>query len=201
MIKTVYFDIGNVLLFFSHEKMFTQLAQCVSLPEPDVRKLILETPNREDYEKGKIKTEDLYRQFRTRSSRAFSIEDFHDALSDIFTPNLELWPVVEALKKQNIRLILLSNTCEGHFRYATSRYPIFKFFDHSILSYEVGAWKPEALIFEKALQEARCKPEECFYTDDIPEFIASAQRVGLPGAVYTDVTNLKKELNLLGIFF
>lgn len=72
-------------------------------------------------------------------------------------------------------------------------------FDHKVLSFEVGHWKPDPRIFQKALSFSNCAPEECFYTDDVPEFIASAKEVGLNGEIFIDVPTLKKELVKRGI--
>lgn len=194
MLKTIYFDLGNVLVFFSLPKMFAQMAHCTGMSPSGVKQLLFETELRELYEKGLIDTEQLYRTFLKQSPHPFSLHEFMASFSDIFTPNTDLWPVVENLKKEGIRLVLLSNTSECHFNYAYSHYPILHQFDHKILSFEVGAWKPDPRIFQKALSHSQCKPEECFYTDDVPEFIASARKVGLQGEIFTDVPNLKRQL-------
>lgn len=201
MIKTVYFDLGNVLLYFSLPKMFAQLSQICGLSAPQVQKLLFETPLREEYEKGQIDTQSLYRIFLSYAPREFAFHEFVDALSDIFTPNTDLWPLVETLKSNGVRLILLSNTCECHFNRAYSHYPILHHFDHKILSYEVSAWKPDPLIFQKALEQSQCNPEECFYTDDIPEFIHAARKNGLDGEIFTGVEPLKKALISRGCDF
>lgn len=194
MIKTIYFDLGNVLIFFSPDKMFAQLSKCIGISAAEIKEKLYETSLREEFETGKIGTEDLYRYFSKQGKREFSLSEFTTAFADIFTPNKELWPLVAQLKKQGIRLVLLSNTSECHYRFIDTHYPILKQFDHCVLSYEVGTWKPDPHIFKKALEHAKCAPHECFYTDDIPEFITSARNVGLPGEVFTDVPSLKKKL-------
>lgn len=201
MIKTVFFDIGNVLIFFSLPKMFQQLSACTGLSAQSVEALLFGTDLRERYEKGLITTQELYHCFQKSSSRSFTLPELTASLSDIFTPNTELWPVVEALKKAGLRLILLSNTSECHFNYIQSHYPILRQFDQKILSYEVGAWKPDPPIYQKALALASCPPEECFYTDDIPAFIAGARKAGLQGEIFTTVPRLKEHLASRGCDF
>lgn len=200
MVKTVYFDLGNVLIFFSLPKMFDQMSQCIGISPEEIRKFLFDTDLRRLYETGMINTEQLYRTFLKNSPKSFMLNDFIHSVSNIFTPNNELLPVVEHLKKKGIRLIILSNTCECHYQYVSSHYPILQLFDHKILSYEVGVWKPDARIFEKALARSRCKPEECFYTDDVPEFIDSARKVGLQGEIFTDVPTLRRHLSDRGLF-
>jgi HAD superfamily hydrolase (TIGR01509 family) len=195
-LKTVYFDLGNVLIFFSLPKLFSNLSLCTGISSAEVEKFFFHTDLRERYEKGLIGTEGLYQKFLKRAPKTFSLEEFTSAFSDIFTPNLEIWPLVEHLKQKGIRLVLLSNTSECHFKFAETHYPVLKLFDHKVLSFQVGAWKPDQLIFQHALQYAHCAPEECFYIDDIPEFIETARKTGLPGEIFTDVPKLQQQLAL-----
>lgn len=194
MIKTVYFDIGNVLIFFSRPRMMEQLSACTGLSVEKLNHLFFQRKWLELYETGQIDTLALYQMLQGVSPHRFSLPELLEAASNIFVPNLELWPLVKSLKDQNIRLILLSNVSECHFNRVYSDYPIFHLFDQRILSYEVGACKPHPHIFRKALSLAQCLPEECFYTDDIPEFIEAARKEGLNGEVYRDVPTLENRL-------
>ncbi len=201
MIKTIYFDLGNVLIFVHVDKMLEQLAKLTRHDPEALHKLICNSNLQKLYEAGIINTQQFYEQFLKLSSNEFSLEEFKEAFSNIFTPNLDLWPVIEKLKRENIRLILLSNTSECHFQYSEKNYPIIKLFDHKILSFEVGASKPDQRIFQKALESCSCKPEECFYTDDIPTFIESARHAGLKGETFVDVPTLKMHLKNRGLDF
>ena len=194
MLKTIYFDLGNVLFFFSHPKMFAQVSQCCGIPLEEVKKILIDHQIQESYELGKIDSAGVYRYFKTRSPNQFSLHELTCALSDIFTPNTDLWPTVEQLKKMGMRLILISNTCESHYNRVYSYYPILRLFDDKVLSFEEGILKPDTRIFEKALAYARCAPDECFYTDDVPAFVASARKAGLDSELFTDVPSLRAHL-------
>jgi putative hydrolase of the HAD superfamily len=194
MLKTVYFDLGNVLFFFSHSKMLEQIAQCCALPKEEIKRLIIDEHLQDAYEMGKIDSQGLYRFFRSRSRKSFSLHELIEAISDIFVPNEALWPTVEQLKKEGLRLLLISNTCESHYNRIYSHYPILRLFDQKILSFEVGSLKPHPRIFQKALSLSECSHSECFYTDDIPAYVAGARKAGLDAEVYTDVPTLRRHL-------
>lgn len=199
MIETMYFDLGNVLVFFSHEKMYRQLSQLSGLSSDAIRAMLLENQMQSRYETGQISTETLYKEFAKQSNQPFSISEFTHAASDIFTPNEELFPVVRDLKRQNIRLILLSNTSECHFNKVWELYPILKEFDDWVLSYKAGACKPDALIFRKALALANCPPELCFFVDDVREFVEAAKKEGLDSEIFLNVPTFKKQLQKRGV--
>ncbi len=201
MLKTIYFDLGNVLIFFNMPKMVSQISNCTGIPPEEIQGSLLKGNLRKLHETGVIDTEQLIRMIQKGSPKSFAFQEFTAAFSDVFTPNTELWPIVEQLKREGVRLVLLSNIGECHFHFIDSHYPILHQFDHKILSYEVGAWKPDPHIFQKALEHAQCKKEECFYIDDVPEFIASARKVGLQGEVFIDVPKLKQQLIDRGCHF
>lgn len=199
MLKTIFFDLGNVLVFFSHEKMFRQLAACTGLTTQTIKHMLFEERLQEDYETGQIDSLSIYEHFQKKSPQQFNFDQFITAASDIFTPNTSLWPLVERLKQIGIRLVLLSNTSDCHFKNVFAQYPVLHLFDDKILSFEVGFMKPDRRIFLTALARAECAPEECFYTDDIPEFIDAAKKVGLDAELFLGADPLKKALIERGI--
>jgi putative hydrolase of the HAD superfamily len=117
------------------------------------------------------------------------------AIGDIFEPNDPVISIALALKKNGCRLFLLSNTCEAHFTFASSQFTFLKFFDGYVLSYEVGACKPEKKIYEKALELAGCGKEECFYTDDILSYIEMARSLEIDAEQYKTPDDLIHHLN------
>jgi FMN phosphatase YigB (HAD superfamily) len=200
MIKTIFFDIGNVLVFFSLQKMISQLSTCLKVQPTWIEREFLQSNLREQYEKGHIQTEELYEIFKSKSKKDVSLLEFKDAFSNIFTPNQSLTPLIESLKAKNIELILLSNTSACHFEFLLHNYSFLQLFDKKVLSYEHGVWKPDPQIFQYALTIASHCPNECFYTDDIPEFVHSARKVGLPAEIYSTTENLKNHLKSGGIY-
>jgi glucose-1-phosphatase len=199
MLKTVFFDLGNVLVFFSRPKMYRQIAECTGLSPEAAQKILVDERVQDFYEMGQIDTAHLTQIFKSRSPKPFAERALVDAFSDIFTPNTSLFPLIERLKKQKLRLILLSNTSECHYARVHADYPVLALFDDYVLSYKVGALKPSQEIFLHALSKAGCRQSECFYTDDIPEFVEGARKVGLDSELFTNVAGLKAALGARGV--
>ncbi len=196
----MYFDLGNVLVFFDHDKMCHQLSLISGLPPADIRSMLQENKMQNRYETGLITTDELYTRFSHASPKSFSLDEFTDAASNIFTPNKEIFPVIKKMKQQNIRLILLSNTSECHFNYIYKNYPILSEFNEWVLSYKAGACKPHPLIFEKALTLANCPSSHCFFVDDIHEYVEAARKAGLDSEVFSNVATLKQHLRDRNVF-
>ncbi len=201
MHKTVLFDLGNVLLFFDHSRMCEQIGRCLDLKAETIHKVLFQDGLGDLYERGEIHTVALYEYLCNLSpaSQKPNYQHFLEAAGNIFTPNLSLLPLLEELKKQNHRLLVVSNTNAAHFLFARQHYPqILDLFDDYILSYEIGASKPEERIFLHALEKAQCPREHCFFTDDIPLFIEGATRVGIPCALFEGPQILEQHLKQRG---
>jgi HAD superfamily hydrolase (TIGR01509 family) len=195
MQKTLFFDLGNVLLFFSHLRMCEQIGQLLALPSCVVHKELTEKGFRDQYERGQITSEMYHQSLCAVAQKHISFEDLLEATSNIFSPNWAMLPLLTELKRKGHLLLLLSNTCEAHFSFAQRHYAdLLRPFDGFILSYEVGAIKPEEAIFKAALKKTPAPPSNCFYIDDIPEFIEAAARVDIPGVVFTGIDPLIDEL-------
>jgi glucose-1-phosphatase len=199
MISTVFFDMGNVLLNFSHERMFRQIADVCGLSAGRVHRLLTEGGIQTEVERGRISERDLHALFVREAGRDVDFRQLLHAASNIFDPNEAIVSVVQELSAAGRRLVLLSNTSESHFRFVRKEYPVLDLFDDFILSFEVGAMKPSPEIYEAALRVAGCAPEECFYTDDIPEYVAAGRAHGFQAEVFTTVDGLRGHLRDRGV--
>ena len=97
------------------------------------------------------------------------------------------------------RLVLLSNTNAIHFEAIRENYHFLRHLHERILSYEVHAIKPEREIFQAALECCGCRPEECFYTDDIAAYVEAARRLGMDAVQFESLAQLERELQARGI--
>ena len=63
-----------------------------------------------------------------------------------------------------------------------------------VLSFEVGAAKPDPVLFHAALERAGARSEDALYADDRPELVEVARTLGIDGFVVTDPDLLAGEL-------
>lgn len=179
MIKTVIFDIGNVVVYFDHEKMVSQMAHLLEIPYQEINKLLFAEGMLAQFETGALTTDEVFQSFKQLSSQSPDRKVLLAAFNEIFKENESLAPIIHTLKKQGIKLILLSNISEAHFNYVYQTFPIFRFFDTAILSYQIGYAKPSREIFEAVLKASGSQPHECFYTDDILGHVKGAKELSI----------------------
>jgi putative hydrolase of the HAD superfamily len=199
MIDTFLFDMGNVLLFFSHERMCRQIAAVCGLAPAEIQRLFFDSGIQRDVERGRMTEASLHALLEQAAGRSLDFDALIEAASDIFEPNRDIFPVIDSLRAQGRRLLILSNTSESHFRYVREKFNLPAHFDDFVLSYEVGEMKPDEAIFKAALTAAGCAPDRCFYTDDISEYVSAARQHGIRAEVFTGVPALVDQLRHLGV--
>lgn len=199
MIRTVLFDMGNVLLHFSHERMCAQMGQLCGWTAAEVRSKFMDSGWLLDFERGRYSENQFHEWFQDLTQCSVPLPVLRRAMSDIFTLNEPLMPMLKALRLRGLRLVLLSNTSVCHYEFVRQNYPALDDFDDLVLSFRAGAVKPEQAIFDAALGTIGCAPSECFYTDDIPAYVSAGRAVGLDAEVFTDAAALRDQLGLRGL--
>ena len=199
MIRTCLFDMGNVLLHFSHDRMCQQLGALSGKTGDDLRRLLLDSGVQWEFERGLLSAEQFHRQFQELVGTMVDFQELIEAASDIFELNRPMAGILDSLRAMELRLVLFSNTSVWHYEFIRKRFDILDRFDECVLSFEVGAIKPEAEMYRAGLRAIRCAPHECFYTDDIPRYVEAARKYGFDGEVFTDSDGLIRQLVARGV--
>src|SRR4051812_24573253 len=163
--------------------MCAQMGALCGKSGDDIRRLLFDTGLQMHFERGTVSEDEFHRRLEEAVAGKFELPALRVAASDIFELDETMPPILDALKEQGYRLVLLSNTCVAHFEHVSNSFDVLNRFDHHVVSFRVGACKPDAAIFEAALEAIHCKPHECFYTDDIPAYVEAARRFGLQAEV------------------
>lgn len=91
----------------------------------------------------------------------------------------EILPMLEELKKNGMRIGLISN-CFSEEAKVIRGSVLFPYFDTVCLSYELGMRKPEEDIYRVCMQKLSAKPEECIYVGDGGSHeLETAKRLGM----------------------
>jgi len=175
---TFLFDIGKVLLDFDFENSLRRLLP----PEtPDLEvdaRLERMLECKDDFESGRISPDDYIPWALDILGHGIDHPSFVSAWQNIFTPNGPMWEVVERLHGDGHRLILFSNTNAIHCPWIFENYEIFRFFESGVLSFEVGAIKPDEKIYHHAIENHGLTPSETLYIDDLSANIETGNRLG-----------------------
>jgi putative hydrolase of the HAD superfamily len=200
-IATIVFDFGNVVGLFSHRQAAEQLAAYGPGPASaeEIQAFIFSGELGEDYELGRISSDAFVKHVCKTFQLACTPEEFAVAYSDMFAPNRDVCALLPRLKPR-YQLILLSNTTELHARHFRPLFAEhFRWFDHVVLSHEVGLRKPSPDVYEHCRKLTGSRPDQCLFIDDIAENVAGAKACGWHGLVYKPGDDLAAKLRQLGV--
>jgi HAD superfamily hydrolase (TIGR01509 family) len=195
----LYFDMGNVLLSFSHERMCRQMAEAAGVDAEAVRRALFDEADGRAwqwrFERGDFDADAAYEQFCSAIDRRPERERLQTAACDIFDEIPESVALVRRLAGAGHRLGILSNTNPLDWAHVSARFPFIRecFAVHA-LSFEARAMKPAAEVFAYACRRAGAPPAEVFFTDDKPENVEGALAAGLDAVLFTSAEALAKDL-------
>lgn len=116
-----------------------------------------------------------------------------------------LFALLQELKEKNYRLAILTNIGQESIEILTKANPeLFKLFDYITHSSAHDGYcaKPNPKAFEKLLSQIRQNipaPRQPIFVDDHTPNITQAEHMGMTGIRYRGTTNLRKQLQKIGV--
>jgi FMN phosphatase YigB (HAD superfamily) len=197
--RTIIFDLGKVIIPFDFERGYQAIAADCRLPAAEVRSRIAATGLVGQLESGGVEPVEFVDAVSRLIEFPGSYQDFCRHWSSIFLPETLIPEELILDLKTRYRLLVLSNTNAIHIDMVREHYGILRHFDHLVLSHEVKAMKPDPRIYAAALAHAQAEPQECFFTDDIAEYVEGARRAGIDAEQFTGYADLIGHLRHRGI--
>jgi FMN phosphatase YigB (HAD superfamily) len=197
-IEVVFLDLGNVLAFHQDPILFQRMSAWGGAHPDRIRERMLELWH--DINRGALAGDDLRRTICQVAGSDVPMDDepFFELWNCHFVVNHALLPVVDQLLER-VKVVLLSNTNEMHWRHVRPLIPQFERFHALVISCELLLAKPDPAIFHVALERAGVAADKTAFFDDVPRFVETACALGIHGRVFTDVPTFKRQLAELGI--
>lgn len=197
-IKTVIFDLGNVLLNFDAKRSALRFARECHVPWTHAWKHFFISKVEKSYTRGEITCRQFYAHAKKALKMPVDFNTFKHYWNDIFWENEGMDDLLADLRKR-YPLYLISNTNKMHFDHIKENFKILRHFKKTFPSHEVGARKPDREIYEKVLRRIRLRPEQTVFVDDKKEFVDGARKVGMNAIVFRNKSQLIRDLRKLGI--
>lgn len=124
---------------------------------------------------------------------------FFDGWTDILIPIQENINLIKKLKDKGYNCYFLSNFIKEAYTIVIKKFKFFSFFNGGIISSLVKSIKPEMKIYTSLLEKYELEANECIFIDDIPGFLRSARKIGFKTIQFSSKSDLRQELNNLGV--
>lgn len=198
-IRAIFFDLGGVIVRTEYQSPRQRLAERFGMDYEDIDRLVFGGGSNGTAAKaalGVISADDHWkavaRKLKIRN------EDIASVRAEFFGGDIVDWNLIQFIRtlRPRYKTGLISNAWSDLREYILKQ----KFddaFDSMVISAEVGAAKPEARIFQIALEQLQVKANEAVFVDDFIENIEACQKVGMKGIRFKDSESALKQVKAL----
>jgi HAD superfamily hydrolase (TIGR01509 family) len=176
--KAVVFDLGKVLVDFDWSIAARKLAARSTVSAAELLQVFDSSTLLVDYELGRFSSEQFFAETVRRVGFKGDFNEFAALFGDIFTEMESMTAMHAALRRRGVPTFIFSNTNDLAIRHIRAHYPFFANFDGFVLSYEHGAMKPHAALYEAVEALTGRRGADLLYIDDRLENVEAGQARG-----------------------
>ncbi len=199
MIRTIIFDIGNVLTDFRWKEFFAEQGLTGVIFDRICRATV-ESPDWCEYDRGLLTDEEVLERFVQNDP---GIEqELRKSLQNVkgmVTLRDYAVPWVQELKAKGYQVLYLSNFSHKVEMECSDSLAFLPYMDGGILSDRDHLIKPQPEIYALLLERFHLVPEECVFLDDTAKNLDAAEKFGIHTILYTDRECALEELKKLGV--
>ena len=194
MIKTIVFDVGDVLIDFRYEEYMRDLGFSEDVIRLFVENMIL-TEHWHQLDMGELDEADAPAHFsRLMPGHDREVRLFWEHIADIVAEYPEAGPLITDLKQAGYAVYLLSNYPP---KLADLHWRVFTFLDQldgMIISGREHITKPDPAIYRLLDSRYGLELSECLFIDDRDVNIEAAAALGMDTVLFTGYDALRTEL-------
>ena len=196
----ITFDLGNVLTMVDEQPAAREFARLSGATEEKAFRTCFAPEAKRVLETGKITFPEFADRAMGELGLEISLERFVDIFGWSLPPNKQIFDLVARIAAR-YRVALCSNTSEPHWALERRRLPFGNRFDPVVLSYLIGAMKPDRRIYDSISELSGVPHEQIVFIDDVSANVEGARRTGIHGIHFTGVPQLEADLAAAGVDF
>lgn len=197
MIRTIVFDIGNVLTVFRWEELIHSLGFSAEA-EAKVKRATVGGPYWIQLDVGVWWEEQILNAFISEEPEAeWEIRQMFRSFSGILDAVDYALPWIRELKNRGFQVLVLSNISDKVVRDNPTAMSFMEEVDGGILSYREQVVKPGEEIYRRLLEKYDLKAEECVFLDDTQKNLDTAASLGFKTVLFRNYEQASEELERL----
>ncbi|MFZ6026146.1 MAG: HAD family hydrolase [Chloroflexota bacterium] len=196
-IQALIFDIGGVLVRTVDRSPRTALARRLGMTYEALEELVFGGESGRRAQRGEISAQEQWahvcRQLEWPLDRWLALQqEFFagDRLDTELIDDIRTW-------RRRYKTGIISNALSDVRATIASQWHFEDAFDVIVTSAEVGVMKPDARIFQVALQALAVQPQQAVFIDDFPRNVEGAKVIGMQAIHFRNPGQVKDELRQL----
>ena len=199
MITTIIFDLGAVVLTNDgHPEDLDKVEQELSVSDEGYNRAWVTTIPK--YRIGKTTEDEFWKEFLQISNSPVDVETAKLIWRKYQKEKESMLLLVKKLN-ENYKIHALTNIGKEWLEFKKEKFHFEELFDIIVDSANFGKPKPDYDIYKELLTQAQVKPEKCLFIDNMERNLKPARELGFNTILFTDQSQLEKELINLGIKF
>jgi len=196
MIRAVFLDLGGVIVRTEYQAPRERLAERLGMEYDDLVRIVFDSETSRKASIGSISAAEHWASVVKRLKRPAS--ETGTIRNEFFAGDIIDRSLLDFLRslRGKYKTGLISNAWSDLREYMV-REKIDDAFDHMIISAEVGVTKPEASIYQFALEQLKVKAKEAVFVDDFLENIEACEKLGMKGIHFRDPESAIEQLKAL----
>ncbi|HWS49217.1 MAG TPA: HAD family phosphatase [Candidatus Methanoperedens sp.] len=189
MIKAITFDLDGV--YFSSES-FSNFKKSLKIDNFNDNHMT-------QFKKGELSEDQFWNLTSQEFNLKLSKEEIFKALADAYTTNQDVVDTVRKVRKLGIKTCICTNNFPTRINALNRKFMFLNDFDVQVFSYQVGAIKPEAKIFQTLIEKSACQPSEIIFADDKQSNVDAALSLNINAFLYKGFPDFLSKTKQLGV--
>ncbi len=193
------FDLGNVIVDIDFNRVLGAWSDFSRVPLATLKQTFTMGNAFHQHERGEITDEAFAEALCHEMELPLSYEQFAHGWQAVFVGlRPEVIAIMQKLREQGHRVVVLSNTNRLHTTFWPGEYPqIRDAADRIYLSQDLGMRKPEARIYQHVLQAEGFSAEDAVFFDDNADNIEGANQLGITSVLVADKQTIPDYFSML----
>jgi epoxide hydrolase-like predicted phosphatase len=195
-IKAVFFDLGGVIVRTEFQAPRQRLADRLGMDYEDLLKIVYGSETNYRASIGEISVDEHWAFVLQRLKRP--VAELEVIRREFYAGDIIDRALIDYIRslRGKYKTGLISNAW-GDLRDFIIRKKFDDAFDQLFISAEVGVMKPEARIYQIALEQLGVSPHEAVFVDDFYENIEGCEKLGMKGIHFKDPETALQQLKKL----
>ncbi len=182
------FDMGNVIIDIDFQRVLSVWSNLSGKPLSELNSNFISGETFKQHERGRISDVEFAEAINDELGMSLSFDEFAEGWQAIFmSVRPDVIDIMNKLREQGHRVVVLSNTNRLHQDYWPQHYPeIAASADFLYLSQDLGLRKPDPDIYQYVLESEEFDAQDAVFFDDIRENVDAAVELGIKGVYVED---------------
>jgi len=199
MIKVITFDLDGV--YFPNGKAnFMKSITGLGVSDDEFKRVFAKSDQmNKEYKLGKLSDEQFWTWAKNEWKLSISWQEIVALMIDGYDVDENIVSIVKKCRELGYKTAICTSNFPSRINGLQKKFGFLDNFDVKVISYQIGANKPDRKIYESLVRIADVLPNEIVFADDNEESVKNSKLTGITTFFYERFDKYLKQLHEIGI--